>query len=160
MTSGSASMNLDRSISELVYRSCVLLDEMDFPGYLELCAPGFRYRIVAYSPELGKQMVWKDVDREEMKHHLDLVPRHVRDSSTLTRFPTVFTISYSDDGKNASVVSGLQVFKTNLDGGETKLFGVARISDVVSVERDAVKLLSREVRMETRQLGIGSQIPF
>ncbi len=153
-------MNLDRNISELVYRSCALLDEMNFPGYLELCAPEFRYRIVAYSPELGKLMVWKDVDRAELKHHLELVPKHVRDNSSLMRFPTVFTISYGDDGKSASVVSGLQVFKTRLDGGETKLFGVARVSDVVSLKQDVVKLLSREVRMETRQLGIGTQIPF
>jgi methanesulfonate monooxygenase small subunit len=153
-------LNLDRSISELIYRSCALLDEMDFQGYLDLCAPEFHYRIVAYSPELRKQMVWKDVDKQEMKRHLDLVPRHVRDKSSLTRFPMVYTISYSDDGTRAEVVSGLQVFKTKLDGGETKLLGVGRISDVVSVRAGSLKLLSREVRMETRQLGTGSQIPF
>lgn len=153
-------MNLDKSISELVYRSCALLDDMDFDAYLQLCAPEFRYRIVAWSPELRKQMVWKDIDKEELKHHLDLVPKHVRDKSSLARFPTVYTISYSEGGKEASVVSGLQVFKTKLDGGETKLYGVARINDVVKLEGGAVKLLSRELRMETRQLGTGSQFPF
>lgn len=160
MKGAESMMNVDKSISELIYRSCALLDEMDFRGYLELCAPEFRYRIVAYSPELGRQMVWKDIDKEEMKRHLELVPRHVRDKSSLTRFPMVYMISHSDDGKSANVVSGLQVFKTKLDGGETKLFGVGRINDVVCVTADAVRLLSREVRMETRQLGIGSQIPF
>jgi methanesulfonate monooxygenase small subunit len=153
-------VNLDRSISELVYRSCTLLDEMDFEGYLDLCAPEFRYRIVEWSPELRKQMVWKDIDKAEMKHHLELVPKHVRDKSALSRFPMVYTISYSDDGKRATVVSGLQVFKTKLDGGETKLFGVGRINDVVAVKGNSVRLLSRELRMETRQFGTGSQIPF
>jgi methanesulfonate monooxygenase small subunit len=158
-TKGNAA-NLERNIAELVYRSCTLLDEMDFDGYLDLCAPEFRYRIVAWSPELRKQMVWKDIDKSEMKHHLELVPKHVRDRSTLARFPVVYMISYSDDGKRATVVSGLQVFKTKLDGGETKLFGVGRINDVVAVKGNSVRLLSRELRLETRQFGTGSQIPF
>ena len=153
-------MNSDKAVSDLVYRSCFLLDELNFAGYLDLCAPEFRYRITAYSPELRKRMVWQEVDKEEMKRHLELVPKHVRDNSLLSRFPTVYTISYSDDGKCATAVSGLQVFKTRLDGGETQLFGIGRIHDVIQLDNGGPRLLSREVRMETRQLGIGSQIPF
>src|SRR4030095_1814114 len=67
-------MNADREIAELVYQSCFLLDEMNFAGYLELCAADFRYRIVAYSPELRKDMVWQDVNREDFKHHVELIP--------------------------------------------------------------------------------------
>lgn len=153
-------MNSDKVVSELVYRSCLLMDELDFSGYLELCAPEFRYRISAYSPELKKNMVWQEVDKEELRHHLDLVPKHVRDMSRLSRYPTVYTISYSDDGRRASAISGLQVFKTKLDGGETQLFGIARLHDEMELDSGNPKLLSREVRMETRQLGTGSQIPF
>ena len=153
-------MNKDKAVSELIYRSCLLLDELDFAGYLDLCAPGFRYKISAYSPELRKNMVWQEVDKEEMKHHLELVPKHVRDLSPLSRYPTVYTISYSDDGKRAMAVSGLQVFKTKLDGGETQLYGVARLHDEIELEDGGARLLSREVRMQTRQLGTGSQIPF
>ena len=50
-------MSADKQVSELVYRSCQMLDEMNFDGYLALCAPEFTYRIVAYSPELKKDMV-------------------------------------------------------------------------------------------------------
>ena len=153
-------MNADREIAELVYQSCFLLDEMNFAGYLELCAPDFRYRIVAYSPELRKDMVWQDVNRDDFKHHLDLIPKHVREMVSLSRFPTLYTIRYDSDGKRASVLSGLQVFKTKLDGGETKLYGVCRLHDVVDLGNARPLLLSREVRMETRQLGTGSQIPF
>ncbi len=152
--------NLEQGVSELVYRTCMLLDEMDFDGYLDLCAPEFRYRIVAWSPELRKQMVWKDVDKTEMKHHLELVPKHVRDKSSLTRFPVVYAINRSSDGKRATVVSGLQVFKTKLDGGETKLYGIGRLNDVVAIKNGSLRLLSREVRLETRQFGTGTQIPF
>lgn len=105
-------------------------------------------------------MVWQEVDKEEMKRHLELVPKHVRENSSLSRHPTVYTISYSDDGKRATAISGLQVFKTKRDGGETQLYGIARIHDVIELETGQPRLLSREVRMETRQLGIGSQIPF
>lgn len=153
-------MNADKQVSELVYRSCLLLDALDFAGYLELCAPDFRYRIVAYSPELKKEMVWQEVTKEEMKHHLELIPKHVRDKSSLSRFPTVYSITYSEDGKRANALSGMQVYKTRLDGGETQLFGVCRLHDVIELNAGHPMLLSREVRMETRQLGTGSQIPF
>ena len=153
-------MKTDKAISDLVYQSCFMLDELNFAGYLDLCAPQFRYRIIARSPELGKDMLWKDLDKEEMKHHFELIPKHVRDMSSVMRFPTVYTISYSDDGKQATAVSGLQVFKTKLNGGDTKLFGVCRMCDVIDLHGELPRLLSREVRMETRQLGTGTQIPF
>jgi methanesulfonate monooxygenase small subunit len=44
---------LDRTaIVELVYQSCLLLDEKNFKGFLELCAEQFRYTITAHSPEI------------------------------------------------------------------------------------------------------------
>jgi methanesulfonate monooxygenase small subunit len=152
-------MNADKEITELSSQSCFLLDEMNFSGYLELCAPGFRYKIVAYSPELRKDMVWQDVDREELGHHFTLIPKHVREMVSLSRFPTLYSIRYDGDGKRANVLSGLQVFKTKLDGGETRLYGVCRLHDVIDLGNARPLLLSREVRMETRQLGTGSQIP-
>ena len=158
--STSTAANADREIAELVYQTCFMLDEMNFDGYLSLCTPDYRYRIVAYSPELRKDMVWQDVDKEAMEHHLHLVPKHVREMVVMSRFPTVYTIKYEDDGRRARVFSGLQVFKTKLDGGETSLYGVCRLHDVVDLGNGAPRLLSREVRMQTRQLGTGTQIPF
>ena len=105
-------------------------------------------------------MVWQDVNREDFKHHVELIPKHVREMVSLSRFPTLYTIGYEPDGKRANVLSGLQVFKTKLDGGETKLYGVCRLHDVVDLTNARPLLAFREVRMETRQLGTGSQIPF
>ena len=152
--------NPDKEISQLVYNSCLKLDELDFDGYLSLCSPRYRYRIVAYSPELRKDMVWQDVDREAMHHHLNLVPKHVRDLSTFARFPTVYSIDYDEGSKQARVLSGLQVFKTKLDGGETHLYAVCRLHDVVDCSNGEAQLLSRDVHLQTRQLGTGTQIPF
>jgi methanesulfonate monooxygenase small subunit len=153
-------MSADKQVSELVYRSCQMLDEMNFDGYLALCAPEFTYRIVAYSPELKKDMVWQEVNKEELSHHLHLIPRHVSDTGVVSRFPTVYSISYSEDGKQATASSGMQVYKTRLDGGETSLFGVCRLHDTIELNGGKPRLLRREVRMHTRQLGIGSQVPF
>jgi methanesulfonate monooxygenase small subunit len=153
-------MNADKQISDLVYKSCFMLDEMDFSGYLSLCAPEYRYRVVAYSPELKKDMVWQDVDKEGMQHHLELVPKHVREMVSVSRFPTVYSIEYESEGRRAKVFSGMQLFKTKLDGGETRLYAVCRLNDVVDLSSGAPRLLSRQVRMHTRQLGTGTQVPF
>jgi len=58
------------------------------------------------------------------------------------------------------VISALQVFRTALDGGATELFGVARLIDTVKLDGGTPRLASRVVRMETRQLGFGSHVPF
>jgi len=57
-------------------------------------------------------------------------------------------------------VSAFQVFRTALDGGESSLFAVGKLRDTVRLTEDGARLLKREVRLDTRQLGIGSHIPF
>ena len=41
-----SAMEQRAQIEELVYRSCMALDERDFKGFLELCDPGFRYKVI------------------------------------------------------------------------------------------------------------------
>jgi methanesulfonate monooxygenase small subunit len=134
------------------------LDERDFKGFLELCDPGFRYKVTVYSPEIRKEMVWLDHDRRGMETLFTNLPRHNSDHSPLVRHATVYTVKMN--GGEAEVVSALQVFRTALDGGATELFGVARLIDTVKLDGGAPRLASRTVRMETRQLGFGSHIPF
>jgi methanesulfonate monooxygenase small subunit len=147
-----------QSVEELVYRSCLALDERDWKGFLELCDDEFRYTITAYSPEIRKDMVWLDHDRKGMEALFTQLPRHNSDHSPLTRHATVYTIKVN--GTQAEVVSALQVFRTALDGGATELYSVARLVDTVKLDGGDPKLAQRVVRMETRQLGFGSHIPF
>ena len=147
-----------KEIEELVYRSCLALDERDFKGFLELCDPAFRYKVTAYSPEIRKQMVWLDHDRAGMEALFTQLPRHNSDHSPLTRHATVYTVKVN--GTQAEVVSALQVFRTSLDGGSTELYAVARLTDTVKLDGGSPKLASRVVRMETRQLGFGTHVPF
>jgi methanesulfonate monooxygenase small subunit len=151
-------MEQRQQIEELIYRSCLALDDRDYKGFLALCDAGFRYKVAAYSPEIRKEMVWLDHDRKGMETLFTNLPRHNSDHAPLVRHATVYTVKVN--GTQAEVVSALQVFRTALDGGATELFAVARLIDTVKLDGDAPKLASRVVRMETRQLGFGSHVPF
>lgn len=149
-----------QSIDELIYRSCMRLDAKDFSGFLELCDPAFRYSVTAFSPEIRKEMIWLEHDKAGLKLLFDNLPRHNSDHSPITRHVTVYTVEREGDAGNARVVSGLQVFKTALDGGETSLFAVGKLYDTVKLDGGAPLLVDRNVRLDTRMLGIGYHIPF
>lgn len=148
------------AISELICRSCMTLDAKNFSAYLELCDPAYRYAITAYSPEIRKDMTWLEHDRAGMQTLFANLPKHNSDQSPLTRHVTVYTVKPSDDGQQAEVVSAVQVFRTSLDGGATELFAVGKFHDRVSLAGAEPKLLSRNVRLDTRMLGYGYHIPF
>jgi methanesulfonate monooxygenase subunit beta len=148
-----------QAVEELVYRSCLALDARDYKAFLALCDEEFRYTISTYSPEIRREMVWLDHDRKGMEALFTNLPRHNSDHSPLTRHATVYTVDL-DSSKDASVVSALQVFKTQLDGGATELFAVGRFHDTVKLEGASAKLKKRLVRLETRLLGYGYHIPF
>ena len=147
-----------QAIEELVYRSCLALDTGDYKGFLALCDPGFRYTITTHSPEIKRDMVWLDHDHKGMETLFTNLPRHNSDHSPLTRHATVYTVELND--QEANVVSALQVFKTQLDGGATELFAVGRFHDKVKLDGTEPKLASRIVRLETRLLGYGYHVPF
>src|SRR3954447_12735870 len=152
--------DLDRKVVELIYRSCLDLDNHDFAGWLDLCAPEFRYTITTYSPEIRKEMVWLDHDREGMEGLFKMLPKHNSDHSPLTRHASVYLVEHDEGETSASVVTSLVVYKTQLDGGATELFAVGKYFDTVGLESDLPLLPSRSVRLDTRQVGIGSHIPF
>lgn len=152
---------MDRvAIEELVYRSCLFLDDKKFTEYLSLCDEGFRYSIAAHSPEIRKDMIWLDHDKRGLTTLLTQLPRHNSDHSPLTRHATVYTIDAGAAVGEAQVVSALQVFKTELDGGVSQLFAVGRYVDMVKFNGGSPKLLKRVVKLDTRMLGIGYHIPF
>lgn len=152
---------MDRAaIEEMVYQSCLLLDAQDYKAYLDLCDEGFRYTITTHSPEIRKDMVWLDHDKKGMQTLLTQLPRHNSDHSPLTRHATVYSVTVNDSGKEAEVITALQVYKTELDGGVTVLFAVGKYLDQVNLAGDAPKLAKRVVKLDTRMLGIGYHVPF
>lgn len=153
-------MESRQSISELVYRSCLVLDDKDFAGYLDLCDPAFRYAITAYSPEIRKEMTWLEHDKEGMKSLFANLPKHNSDQSPLSRHATVYIVDHDEASHQAKVISALQVFRTTLDGGTTELFAVGKLYDTITFSDGSPKLLARNVRLDTRMLGFGYHVPF
>jgi methanesulfonate monooxygenase small subunit len=154
-------MTRERSVvEELVYRSCVLLDEQDFPGFLALCHPAFHYRLTAWSPEIKKEMTWLDRDRQEMETFFRMLPMHNTDHAQLTRHATVYRVDFDGARQRADVVTALQIYRTPLDGGATGLLAVGKYYDEVSLAGEAPCLSTRRVQLVTRDLGWGNHIPF
>jgi methanesulfonate monooxygenase subunit beta len=147
-----------QAVEELVYRSCLALDGNDYKAFLALCDEDFRYTISTYSPEIRREMVWLDHDRKGMETLFTNLPRHNSDHSPLTRHATVYTVD--EKGDAVEVVSALQVFRTQLDGGATELFAVGRFHDTVRLNGASPRLARRVVRLETRLLGYGYHVPF
>lgn len=147
-----------QAIEELIYRSCLALDDRDYKGFLALCDDDFRYTIATYSPEIRRDMVWLDHDRSGIDTLLTNLPRHNSDHSPITRHATVYTVDVAGD--TATVVSALQVFRTQLDGGASELFAVGRLNDTVKLNGSGPKLARRVVKLDTRLLGYGYHVPF
>ena len=148
------------AIEELIYRTCLALDEKNFKVYLDLCDETFHYTIAAHSPEIRKDMVWLDHDKNGMKLLFDNLPKHNSDHSPLHRHATVYTVEVDAAQAQAQVISALQIFRTSLDGGATELFAVGKYHDTVKLNGSAPRLLVRRLKMDTRMFGFGYHIPF
>ena len=152
--------DVDSAVRGLIYRSCLRLDEGDFPGWLDLCAPEFRYTITAYSPEIRKEMTWLDHDRDGMEGLFKMLPKHNSDHSPLTRHASVYVVDWDEGGNEATAITSVVVYRTAMDGGATDLFAVGKYFDTVSLEGEVPLLAGRNVRLDTRELGIGSHFPL
>lgn len=153
-------MDARARIGELVYRSCLLLDDRDFAGYLALCDDRFEYEISTWSPEIRRPMTWLAHDKAGLETLFGNLPKHNSDASPLTRHATVYTVALAAEGTSAEVTSALQVFRTANDGGATALFAVGKLFDTVTWRDDEVRLLRRRVRLDTRMLGYGHHVPL
>jgi len=152
---------MDRNaIQETIYESCLLLDDKNFNGFLDLCDDGFRYSVTAHSPEIRKDMTWLDHDKKGMQTLFTQLPRHNSDHSPITRHATVYKMRIDESKNEANVVSAVQIYKTDLDGGATTLFAVGKYVDTIKLNGSKPKLAKRVVKLDTRMLGIGYHIPF
>ena len=148
------------AFEELVYRAALKLDAEDYSGFLALCEPELRYTIAAYSPEIRREMTWLDHDKAGLQHLFETLHRHKSDRAPLSRHVTVYTVDIEPGRDAATIVSALQLFQTRLDGGTTALLAVGRIHDQARLVAGSARLVSRRIRLDTRDLGIGTHIPL
>ena len=148
----------DDDIKNMLHETFVHLDDEDYGAYLKLCAPAFRYRITTYSPDLRKDQVWLDHDREEMAELFGNIQYHVRMPGTFFRHGHVYRIDRNGTGV-AKALTSMVVHYTE-PVGDSRVFALCRYHDDIDLSSGTPLLASREVRLETRQLGTGSHIPM
>ena len=151
---------VERAIRSALYHAAYSLDSGDFMAFLDWCASTLSYRITTYSPEIRREMTWLEKDREGMHELLSTLSKHNRDRTPIVRHWSPMMISPTLNDNSCDVVSALQVYRTDPDGGVTSLYAVGRYIDHVVIEGGRALIASREVRLETRMLGVGYHIPF
>lgn len=152
------------ALEDVIYTGCLHLDELRFDAWLELAAPELRYRITAYSPEIRKEMTWLEHDHRGLAALFELLPRHHVNHAVWLRHAVVYQVVQEADDL-ARAVTSLAVYHTavdvgdaHVDAGATRVFAVGRYHDRLRLERGRWLLSERTVRLETRQLGIGTHL--
>lgn len=151
----------DAAVRDLIYRSCLLLDEEDFNGYLDLCTPDFHYKITAYGQEIRREMTWLDLTREKMSVLFDEIPDHVRLPGTFVRMANVYTVDRQreSDRRLVAATTLITVYYTTPEGS-TRVFAVGKYHDLIELNGVRPLLASRHVRLETRDIGKGCHVPL
>lgn len=152
--------NAYRSVCDFLYRACIMLDARNFKDWLDVCSEEFTYVIRAFSPEIRRDMTFLDLDLEGMTTLVKHLPRHNTDQSTFTRHMTVYTAEFDASGTACNSVSSVAVYRTELDGGTTHLFALGRYHDTLKMTPNGWRFAAREIRLETRNLGIGTHYPL
>jgi methanesulfonate monooxygenase subunit beta len=159
--------SVERSIENLIYQACLLLDDQKFAEWLGLCVPEFTYRITTYSPEIRKSMTWYEQDLPGLKGMIEMLPKHNTDHGQLTRHVTVYTVDVDPSQGQAKATSSFACYRTMLDGinshidaGDTRLFLIGRYHDRFRIGGEGPRFVERNVVLDTRRLDKGSHYPI
>ena len=149
----------DDAVRALVYRSCLALDHADHAGYLALCAEGMRYQITCHSPEIGKDVILMNHDRAGLVALFESLPDHIKLPAELMRHASVYELVRTHDETVAEVTTSLVIIRTDPEG-LSHVFAAGRYFDTVDVTGPVPMLTSRTLRLQTRDIGIGTEVPF
>ena len=154
--------SLRDAIEAVIYRGVLQLDERRYDAWLQQTTHDFRYRITAHSPELRKDMTWLEHDRKGLAALFELLPKHHTSSAAWLRHAVLYSVEREGEDQ-VRAVSSLAVHHTSVDtvdahveGGSSRLFVVGRYYDRLRSAHGSWLLAEREVRLDTRQLGLGS----
>jgi methanesulfonate monooxygenase small subunit len=156
--------DLRAAIEDVLYTGVLLLDAQQFSAWLEQVAPEFQYRITAHSPEIRREMTWLEHDRAGMAALFELLPKHHVDHAQWQRHAVLYQLVEDSEDALHTVTSlvvhhtVLDVGDVHVDAGASRVFAVGRYHDRWRLERGRWLLADRTVRLETRQLGIGTHL--
>lgn len=161
--SGALLLHERRALAEeLLYTAAAQLDERNWDAFLALTTPDFQYRIGTYSPEIKKQMLWLEHDREGLAALFALLNKHHSDHALWLRQLTLQSVEQSA-ADELQTVSQLVIYATTFDlgdphveSGSTRVFAVGRYRDRLKRSDGRWLLAERYVQLDTRQLGVGT----
>ena len=144
--------------ADVTVRASRCLDALDFEAFMALCTMDFRYTVEVWSPDLRRNMTWFEHDRTSIEALFGSVHEHiVRPERTLRHLG--HCLVELEDADLASVDTSVAAFLTDTHGS-TRLWAVGRYLDRVERHDGSWRLTQRIVRLETRDLGIGSHLPI
>ena len=149
----------DDGIRGLVHRSCLALDGEDFAAYLALCASEMRYRITNYSPEIRKDVILMNLDRAGLAALFESLPDHLKLPGSLMRHASVYLIERKRNRTVAEVTTSLVVIQTDAEG-LSRVYAAGHYHDTVDLTRPTPMLTSRTLHLQTRDIGIGTEVPL
>jgi methanesulfonate monooxygenase small subunit len=144
-------------IRAAIARSGRLLDSGRWEEFVRLFAREGTYRIETWSAEIGREMTWMELERDELQTLFDEYPRHVRDPATRTHLITPEEVTVS--AATATALSTFAVFRTDLKG-DSAVYAVGSYEDEFVRDVDGWKLKSRRVRLNTRQFVTPTPLPL
>lgn len=150
--------NSIESVRMLIGRTCLALDAENYGEFLNGCTEEFTYRVTTFSPELGKDMVWLEHNREGYEGLIKMLPKHIRLKGRFNRQAIVCDVVPHGDN-HAMVTSQLTVIHTNPEG-ESRVLLAGRYIDQIVVGPSGPVLAAREVNLDTRVLGPGIHTPI
>ncbi len=160
-------MPTSETVRDAIYKATMLLDDQKWNDWLSLCDDAFEYSITSWSPEINYEMTYLAASKKDLRHLIDLLPKHNTDHSPLHRHTTVYSVTPSEDGKTATAVSSVVIFQNMLDGqhshidsGESRLFVIGRYFDTLKMGDGSSTFLRRELKLDNRRLDKGSHWPL
>lgn len=150
----------EEEIRDLLQRVADALDREAWDEFLSMCAPEFEYRVTAHSYELDEDMIWLIHDLDGLRHLFEVLPEQLgRKGTRMLRHVSFVAIEPGEADGQMVATSKVVAVRTSPEG-VSELFAAGRYIDVVDIAGAALRLIRRETRLDTRELGIGSHVPI
>ncbi len=144
-------------VRDLITRSVRLLDAGAFADFIALFAPGAIYSMTSFSPEIGRDSVWLELERDELGQLLATSWEHIHDLAARTHFVTVE--DFQRVGQEIRARSSFIVFRTD-EVGRTGFYAIGSYDDSISGQDQALKITARRVRVQTQLLPVPTPMPL
>lgn len=153
-------MTFDRfhAVNNLLVDAALHLDSEAWDAFLGCCSDDFHYQVMAFSPDLGTDMVWLDHDVKELKEMFSMIPKHVRMRGGLRRHVSQARITPTEG--DAVEVSSRVLLVHTAESGETNVIASGLYTDRIGFdESQTPRLATRHVALDTITWNPGLHVP-